>query len=60
MVDKYKKIGEFLCPSKEPNVFEKRVVIQDYRGACVVSEREWMKIWGRQNPERWKNKADVA
>lgn len=60
MIDKYKKVGEFLSPSKESGTFEKCVIAKDSRGACVVSESEWKKIWGKQNPERWKKKADVA
>lgn len=60
MIDKYKKVGEFLSPSKIPDTFERCIIVRDSRGVCVVSEEEWMEIWGKQNPERWKNKADVA
>lgn len=60
MIDKYKKVGEFLSPSKEPTVSEKCIVIQDSRGVCVVSEEEWRKIWGRQNPKRWKKMENAA
>ena len=49
MEENYMKIGEFLSPSHDVGVFVKRVLIQDNRGACVVSEKQWKKIRNRQN-----------
>lgn len=49
--DEYKVIAEI------ETGYEKRVVIRDSRGACVMSEDEWRHVYGAQHTEKWESVA---
>lgn len=53
-MDEYKVVGKFLSPSKISGEMIKTVVVQDKRGARIMSEDEWKWVYGRQHQNRWK------
>ena len=53
-MNEYKVVGKFLSPSKVTGEMIKMIVVQDERGACVMSEDEWKWVYGRQHMSRWK------
>ena len=50
----YRKIGEFLSPGPWFKQEQRRIIIADHRGVCIVSPREWKKIWGLQHKNNWE------
>ncbi len=59
MENEYKIVGEFLS-SKNGCEMIRMVIVQDNRGACVMSEDEWKWVYGRQHQDRWKKNDSVA
>lgn len=59
MKNEYKVVGKFLSPSKITGEMVNMVIVQDDRGACVMTEDEWKWVYGRQHRDRW-NKNDSA
>lgn len=59
MNNEYKVVGKFLSPSKITGEMVRMIVVQDDRGACVMTEDEWKWVYGRQHRDRW-NKNDSA
>ena len=60
MGNEYKVVGKFLSPSKISGEMIKMVVVEDDRGACVMSEDEWKWVYGRQHQGRWKKNMTAA
>ena len=59
MKNEYKVVGKFLSLSKITGEMVRMIVVQDDRGACVMTEDEWKWVYGRQHRDRW-NKNDSA
>ena len=60
MKNEYKVVGKFLSLSKITGEMVRMIVVQDDRGACVMTEDEWKWVYGRQHRDRWDKKSDVA
>ena len=60
MKNEYKVVGKFLSLSKITGEMVRMIVVQDDRGACVMTEDEWKWVYGRQHRDRWKKKSEVA
>lgn len=60
MKNEYKVVGKFLSLSKITGEMVRMIVVQDDRGACVMTEDEWKWVYGRQHRDRWEKKSEVA
>lgn len=60
MSEEYIKIGDFVVTSGKTRALKKRIIIQDSRGVCVVSEETWKQIQAIQGRNVHIKSCDVA
>lgn len=53
-ITEYLVIGRFECRN------QKYVIVRDNRGACILTEKEWKRVYGAQHPKRWKKREKIA